>query len=345
MNAKLKLIGKMVIFLSPLGILVIVLNLCMPASTWVFRGWEALIKSNPYATVGWFYPNQKLTIRETGDLARNTPYSIYRKCYWQTDRLGYRNNYVPSSIDVLILGDSFTAGTGLTQKDTISSLLTTDKRTVYQVAPGNVNKLIVLLNTGIVSKPKTVVFSVAERDIPQIINIGQKHGKYPKVIPFKYEKWWIAFDRLKKNNALSFLRTMIKKQKTYGIQSEVDPRVFFLQGEQAQIASSERSLDRIVEVLQSYNNYFNNQGIAFMFLPIPNKESVYYDLVPLKEQPDFLYKLYADLRRNDIPTVNTLAMLTERRKERLYYFDDTHWNLTATRIIAERLNDYLSEVK
>ena len=57
----------------------------------------------------------------TGDPSFREP----RQIDFRTDALGYRNDTVPHQIDVVVLGDSFAAGAGVTQTATFAHTLAT----------------------------------------------------------------------------------------------------------------------------------------------------------------------------------------------------------------------------
>ena len=73
--------------------------------------WDALVDFS-----GWVY----------GDLAAMTGDPAYReprKIEFRTDVLGFRNDTVPAQVDVILLGDSFAAGAGVTQRETVAHIL------------------------------------------------------------------------------------------------------------------------------------------------------------------------------------------------------------------------------
>jgi len=75
-----------------------------------------------------------------GDLAAligEPAYQERRQIHFQTDEAGFRNETVPKSIDVLILGDSFSAGWGTSQEQIFPQLLHRDGARTYNLAyPG-----------------------------------------------------------------------------------------------------------------------------------------------------------------------------------------------------------------
>jgi len=50
---------------------------------------------------------------------------LYKRENWITDKLGYRNDTFVQEADILFIGDSFIAGSGLSQDQTISSKVKT----------------------------------------------------------------------------------------------------------------------------------------------------------------------------------------------------------------------------
>jgi hypothetical protein len=96
-------------------------------------------------------------------------------------------------------------------------------------------------------------------------------------------------------------------------------------------------LANTVNILISYKKYCDSLGIKFIFMPMPDKETVYYELVPFDEQPDYLNKLDSILNISGVSTINTLKIYNDYRKTNdnlLYHLDDSHWNSNATEIIA-----------
>ena len=79
---------------------------------------------------------------------------------------------------------------------------------------------------------------------------------------------------------------------------------------------------------------------AFLYVPMPNKESVYYDFIPLNKQPDYLFKLDSILKEANVSTINTLEIYNNYRKINsalLYHLDDTHWNSKATDLVSKEI--------
>src|SRR4051812_25384780 len=99
------------------------LNWLAPGSWFTYRCWEDQIVYQiiPHMM---FYPNQKIHRQEQGDLAPYTKYARQRDVVWETDRFGVRTSFRGDGApDILIVGSSYTAGSSLTQDDTLAVVL------------------------------------------------------------------------------------------------------------------------------------------------------------------------------------------------------------------------------
>ena len=128
-------------FLAAIGIELFVL----PIDSFTFRVWEALV-IRKYRNIlpGEFYPNMEVTKIEEGDMAHHTKFTYKRKVKWVTDRYGYRKqNTNRNKHEVVIIGDSNIAGSGLTQEDILSEVL--EKRlkvSVYPISPASIDTFL-----------------------------------------------------------------------------------------------------------------------------------------------------------------------------------------------------------
>lgn len=83
--------------------------------------------------------------------------------------------------------------------------------------------------------------------------------------------------------------------------------------------------------LLNIQNYSEERGAEFLFVCAPNKATVYPDKMPerycrLKSDTD-LDRLYAELERLGVNSLDLRAVLTDRAgDELLYHKRDTHWN-------------------
>ena len=122
---------------------------------------------------------------------------------------------------------------------------------------------------------------------------------------------------------------------------------YFYEGEQANFEISPdvaEKLEHAVNRVKSYQDYFKSLGVEFIFLPIPNKENIYYELLPSKEKPALLMRFIERLEEERIDVIDTQTLFDEHKKEGLlYHKDDTHWNSVAVSLVGREIKNSLSD--
>lgn len=326
-----KFLVKNVIFLIPI-FLFLIIELILPLNTFTFRPWEALL-FNDKQTIGSFYPNQNIEMISEGDLCYNTKLAVKKNENWITDKLGFRNNQFLNNPKILIIGDSFVAGSSLPQDSTLSNLLNNRLNTdVYNMAPATFSDFLELINKKIINKPNLLIFSIVERNIPPVINYDLRGNVYSPI-----GKLSIILDRISRLYSINYFKARVNKDHGDGVPGLVDPRMCFYENHPQY---EKNQLEYTVDNIKTYKHICDSLGINFLFLPIPNKETVYYDLIPLEKQPDYLLKLDSVLRQDGVNTINTLQIVNEYRKNNskfIYQFDDSHWNSEGVELIANQL--------
>lgn len=317
------------IFALPLTFLLI--EGFLPVNTFTYRPWEALLYRNKKGVAFPFYPNQTLNMRSTGDLLHHTDRAVVKNENWITDNLGYRNDTFIKKSKILLIGDSFIAGSSLPQDSTLTNLLKSKLNIkVYNLAPASFNDFISLINNNIIKKPELVVYGIVERSVPSsiIINSGE-------IINQNTSQISIFGDKLLRFYSLKYIIARIKKEHGYGISGK-DSTMFFLNGKNQEYNFDK--IDKIAKTITSYKNYCDSIGVNFIFLPIPNKETIYYNNVPLNEQPNYIVKLNSILNKKGVTTLNTLKVLNDEIDNLLlYHLDDTHWNSNGVNIVVNEL--------
>lgn len=98
-------------------------------------------------------------------------------------------------------------------------------------------------------------------------------------------------------------------------------------------AFSEEELKKIGITLALIQERIENAGGHFLFVPVPNKNSIYGEYMPHrypKAGGNNLDRLYEELSKQDISYVNLKQLLLDAKNSsgagRLYYKRDTHWN-------------------
>ena len=281
-------------------ILMSIIEIVTPSEFTTYRSWEALKAESKGMFIGPFYPNKNVRRNEYGDLAHHTKYEVLKKdVYWQTDALGFRNKEVIDQPDLVFLGQSNIAGCSVSQNENISSQVSKiSGLSSYNMAPYSFPEFTRLLDQGIIKKPKVVVFGLVERMLPYLdpSQIEAKNSwvknnylKLKKTGPF--QNLAIIIDRISKKSLQHFTTARVNNSTGRGFQSSINPKMFFFQGEEAKIEVNTNTIESSAEVIDLYRAYCQKRGIEFIFLPVPNKETIYYEQVPFKEQPIFFRKI------------------------------------------------------
>lgn len=357
---------KLFVFTLPISCWFIIEGL-LPSNTYTYRPWEALDFQTRFDLDRYFHPNNELEMESVGELCHHTKYAITKDEKWVTDRIGNRNNFFIENPDILIMGDSFAVGTTVTQDSIINSLLQSelnDRLKIYNIAPCEFSSLDYYLKKGIISKPKKVIFFKSERWVPRplesykpsnskISKIKNQLKEYPGI-----DRLFIFFDKIFRHYSLNWVRARLTQKIGDGIPGTDGSNMFFFNTvnhgyDGNMVYDFTNDLLRTKNNLVSFKEYCDSLAIDFLFVPMPNKATVYYDYVPYDEQPDYLIKLDSMLRAEDVQTINTIALYNNFRKtskKLLYHLDDTHWNANAIQLVSEEIareiilnSDYFAE--
>jgi len=333
------------ILLCTLPVIVLVLlEMILPNTTFTFRTWEGISFATAVPHYPMFYPNSKSDKFASGDLCHHTDKAIYRKETWVTDKLGYRNEHFVEKADILFIGDSFIAGSGLAQDETIAGKVSEklgSNAKVYNMSPGSFTDFNFYVTSGVIKRPRLIVFSIVERELPLPIVFFTRSGL--KVKLFKILETGnlnVYLDKGFRFASLKWLKARANNSKGSGVAS-IDPDVFFYAGSAQK--HTDEDVTKAFHTISSYQKYCDSLNIKFVFMPMPDKESVYYELVPFDRQPDYLFKLDSMLTAAGINTIPTLKIYNEYReknKTQLYYPDDTHWNPVATDLMAGKVVEW-----
>jgi alginate O-acetyltransferase complex protein AlgJ len=308
-----------------------------------YRPYEAIsfYQSIPY--LGHFYPNSKMDMTSVGDLCHHTKYAVQKKESWETDSLGFRNHEIVEHPDILFIGDSFFAGTGMTQSKTIDNSVKEclgNRISTYNMAPASFSKFDFFFKNGIIKKPKLIVFSNSERyNIERLIKIDFNKDQNQIHNKIKHSLRVVIIDKLKRFYLFRYLMARIMGSSGSGIAGADNSNMYFFKGKNIIEKNMEETIKNAENII-SYRDYCDSLGCSFLYVPMPNKESVYFDFVPLDKQPVYLFKLDSILKEANVSTINTLEIYNNYRKSNtdlLYHLDDTHWNSNATELISKEI--------
>ena len=362
-----KFVLKSVLFLIPFLAAIGIELFVLPIDFFTFRVWEALVIRKYYNILpGQFYPNMEVTKMEEGDLAHHTKFAYKRKAKWITDRYGYRkqnSNRVKN--EVVVIGDSNIAGSGLTQEDILSEVLERKLKVgVYSISPGSLGTF--LKETRFKKDPPDIVIiSSVERFIfylppvkdtsksklrSQIREIGDRLRNQisgNRLI----QCVGVYLDRIYKANMLQYMRASLRRIgsphseaiPSNSVSSKYGPVLFF-QGAYLNKDVPKDQFDKAVQVIKTYDQLLRSKGIHFIFLPIPEKENIYHEGLQTKK-PVFLEQLISTLKNLGIETVDTQTAFDDafQKGVLLYHTDGTHWNENAVKIAADLIKDLIEK--
>lgn len=340
-----KFLLKITLFLLIPAFCWMLIEAILPSTTFTHRHYEALTFGAGVPTETYWYPNVKSSMDAMGDLSHHTSKSVLKKEVWITDKLGYRNDEFVNQPDILFIGDSFAVGTSLTQEDIISNRVKAqfnNRIKVYNMSPNSMSGFDELLKTDVIKKPKTLIYIIVERNVPEAITpfaITTKSKIKSKVKQlFGAGNLNVYLSKAFKFNSVKWLMARLHNSTGTGVPGKVNPDMYFFQGFSGQ--NSDKKLAATAETIISYKKYCDSLGIDFIFAPMPDKETVYYEFAGLKEQSKYLLQLDSLLQRNGVSTINTLKIYNDYKKTNqslLYHLDDTHWNADATALIASEI--------
>jgi hypothetical protein len=350
-----KVLFKAALFLLPFLLAICFELFVLPIDFFTFRVWEAIsVRKYEKILPGPFYPNMEITKIEEGDLAAHTRFAIKKKVRWMTDRYGFRKqNTNLQKHQIVIIGESNIAGVLLTQEEILSEVLEDQlKVSVYPYAPvGGINSFL-KDERFIENSPDIVIFARIERELMNLDSLKRiKENKLSSKIKQQILKnrmiqsLAIQLDRVSKMIMLHYFRASLRRSISTPehlgpepISSQFGP-IFFIQGRGANEDVSREKLDKAIQVIRSYNDAVKRRGIRFIFLPIPNKENIFYEHLETR-RPVFLEQLISELKSYGIETIDTQKAFEEafqKNRVLLYHTDDTHWNGNAVRIAADLL--------
>jgi hypothetical protein len=344
------LLFKLSIFVLPFILFLLLDAFLLPPTLFTFRAWEALKVGTFYPTLtGPFYPNQSIDVTEQGELAPYTPYAVPKQNVWITDAYGYRNLPGQGRADVLLLGDSFSAGVKLDQSELLAVVLGNKiGQPVYNMAPapGGFTLMDNVLATDRFrqSPPKVVILQrnegflhlmqpVNPADIAFIRMVHQRAARLPRGSAFNAVA--IGIDRFQKRNWYHWASSKIDR----AIQPKeliVHGNEVFMFGDTINNPTPPAELDRLTRVVISYRDTLQKMGIAFVFVPTPNKENIYHQLLPSRRKPVLLTALIGRLRAAGVPVVDLQTPFDSAHAAGviLYPRDDNHWSPQAVQIAA-----------
>lgn len=303
------------------------------------------------AIYGTLFPNIDFTRFDKGNLSYGSDLGTVKEENIITDNLGFRNAKFYSKPDVILVGDSQIACYSVSQENILSQQImnNTDWK-VYNISSvGDPRVLAQIIEDGIIGKPRWVIFEKIEREIPDFRhNMNLRSGKLAEGLKFvatnRYTQYVTDFvSKYTRQHVKQYLRAELFGRTQYP-KSVLDSSLFFHDAKRAKISMQKDEVDKLAEEFIKVKDYFERQDIKFAFLPFPNKETIYWEDVPLEEQPNFMSEFIESLKKGNVNVIPSFERLYENRYPKFpYHKDDTHWNEYGIHLVAKEIIDFIHQ--
>lgn len=343
--------------------------LSQPIDQFAFRFWDTLsVKNESSFLPGAFYPNTKLSRNEVGDLAPYTNDAVIRHVEVEIDEFGFRNRkHRCSDPDIIFIGDSMVVGSGITQDKTLPVLVEKKLgRCVYSFGGADFEKAWYFIKKYSL-KPRSIVIGNVERYLSILNPYNEKsfsqRSKKLERFYFENENLRIFFSNLSifiervlyngfqnfksKHGIISSFKRMLTSPSEASLKNEnlnLPQKMIFYNGESALEPFSTETFRRIEKTYVSYREVLASNKIKLYVLIVPNKETIYPNLIPSSRKSYNLGVVYTLLEKNHISFVNLERPFSEKflfNNEIVYYSDDTHWNEDGIAVASEILSQQI----
>lgn len=340
---------RMLIFLEIPIIVGFVIALFSPIDWFNFRSWEALLPA-VISVEGSFYPSQYLEKIEVGDLGVRTDYAIDKYVEFYTDNYGFRYDGAPDTlIDIVIVGDSFTVGSALTQGDTIANQLGARlDRTVYPYAPASLTQYMQDARF-VDNPPQYVLLQVVERNLGRNLCTASNLpvARPPSEISSQWLNSLIRIDIVLRTPVYAYGYFTSLRSETQVIANQETQMLFF----DNSLNPPNIDIEALRTQLLNCQQWLEERGSQLIFMPIPDKETVYFDDIPQSHRPDMSFAerrqaivdVIISTREMGILTVDflTASETAYNNGQRLYQLDDTHWNADGVTLAVDLVQELL----
>lgn len=357
-----KLILKICVFILCIATYATLLSM-VSIDLFTFRNWESLLWMSPFkSTIGPFYPNAVNCRDEEGDLGRNTKFSSKKNnISWVTDKNGFRNDAIQNgNYDVVIVGDSNVVGSGTSQEYMLTNqVFKMSGQQIFSYSSMRIDSKLFdnLSKLGI--RPKLIIYEMTEHSIPTIasanfneINVSKIDIK-SKIFSNQYIiKICVILDRFWKKEPINYIKSRINCFfNNFNLPVVVGHNGFlFYENNLSNHGKSDKEISISADAISDINRKLNERDVKFIFMPIPNKETVYFNFIPSNRRNNvdlqYLNKLKEELTNRNVINVDTYSYFNRAalHDAELFFKDDTHLDKNGVRLTAQLLLDKINIV-
>ena len=330
-----KFIYRISVFTISLFVLLVLNGILGNLESIYYRHWERSFSKLSMSGHLENYNENMLTI---GDLSFSN-YEIpedykYISVKFSTDELGFRNLYFNRSPDLVIIGDSNSYGSRISDEQTYSNILNEKGLKSLNLSGLSVQGFLKMIELGVIKKPRVVVLCQIERNIGLDFIVGddELRENYLKSLPLINK----VFSRIVGMNYLRYLKSRIYNSLKSKNKESYNNEVLFLNG----VNPNRKNVRLSVNNLISVKEILNKEEIELLYITIPDKET-FYGLV----KDDFLYQIHHELKQIGISSLNPIDIFKSLETPP-YFNDDTHINAigheSLSILISRKINKDLS---
>ena len=313
-----------------------------------------------------FHPNRQVEMDAFGGLSYRyfaPEIRHYKRNVFTTDNHGFRNPSMGQP-PVVVVGDSFTYGVGLSDSETFPQALSRQlKVPVYNYGTQGAKAPRYFLSDRRFGRPGEVVLFMPSENGLRNLRMPPKTGE-PAPTPRKIiemptflsplktygsdlEYWNEVINRDNGINVWARLSYQNIRRTLLGhpnrIMADGAPALVETLAEQKRTtAVSDPKLKRIVDSYVRWHQILKQRNSKLMIAIIPQTGSVYEDAFPEKERkkisrPSIKDRVQKALIEQGILVIDLMPLYTQNRTPYLYLRDDTHWNPRTVELTAEHI--------
>ncbi len=312
-----------------------------------------------------FKPDSRVQISRCGDLSYTKgikELQEYREEIFTTDKYGFRNLGDLENPRAVVLGDSYAAGLGLNDPETLTYQMT-------QI----LGEPVYNYGGQMYGAPAEFLSDPRFQAHPPKIAIWAPVGRY--TAPISLEKlsprsgfvrqWRNCADLIKeirdKLSRDNYLTVLFKKIVAFvlfkiGAPLSTNTEMIKVDGKnrltltlQAQLLCSspgERGLVPLARNIVELDQKLKARNIHFIFAPLLEPGTVYADFYSpaskaYLQNPPFMALLFAELKKQGVDYLDLRDDFIKNRSPYLYLNDDSHWNPRGAKVAAQVLSDYI----
>jgi hypothetical protein len=314
-----------------------------------FRAWEILRDEETQR----FAKDQRLELEEVGDLGRLSwvrSLQVPREVVFSTDRWGLRNPIEIEHPRVVVLGDSYVAGSSVSDRDTLTVAMSRVLREpIYNFAvqsvdvPGlflkdarfsqNPPEIVVWAPVARMIRPRPLFFLDDDEDPP---SRGERALGWIRQIGEGLEHFEEGLNR---DNGLTHqARYLLNgfQHRWFGNPNLIDTPegpvlALDLEAQALTASAQEREVEAVIGMVRAFSEFLAEHGVHMIYCPLPESGTIYPELFSGEARealavPSFLDRLIAESQAQGVHVVDLRPVFQANKSPYLYQTDDSHWN-------------------